>query len=156
MLVETRCVCVCAPACACGWGECAVVCDRFTTQGLSYDVHNSLHHMSPNNRWNPWNYISLAILCKIFTFPHSSSYPPPPFSFLCGLFLHKCAHVCSHTQRHIHPCPPTLFSHLRCPSFVWAQKGQELRGRREEEEEVCGRMRGYGFKCFHSCLEHTM
>lgn len=118
------------------------------------------HHLSPNNTWNPWNYISLAILCKIFTFsslvlifffPHSSH-----FHVGCSLPSHESAHVCTRTQSCIHPSPPTPFSHLRCPSFVWAQKGQELRGRREEEEEVCGRMRGHGFKCFHSCLERCM
>lgn len=34
------------------------------------------HHPSPNNTWNSRNYISLAILCKIFTFSLRTLTPP--------------------------------------------------------------------------------
>lgn len=48
------------------------------------------HHPSPNNTWNSQNYISLAILCKIFTFSLRTLTPP---------FLAPCAFSCACAQK---------------------------------------------------------
>lgn len=76
-------------------GECTVC--RLCTTGLRCRTRvmvftTSFHHLSPNNTWNSLNYISLAILCKIFT-----------FSLPRGSF---CAVSCLNTDTKLHtPLP---------------------------------------------------
>lgn len=63
-------VCMCMQECH-KKGECTM-CRLCTTDlrcRTRVMVFTTLfHRLSPNNTWNSWNYISLAILCKIFTF----------------------------------------------------------------------------------------
>lgn len=53
------------------------------------------HHLSPNNTWNLRNYISRAILYKIFTFSFLTLTPPS----LCP--IHLVVLVSAHTKRHL-------------------------------------------------------
>ena len=103
------------------------------------------HHLSPNNTWNPWNYFSLAISCKIFTFS-SLIFPPRFLAARSRAVARVCACARTHTRTKTRtPCPPHPILTPSLPlCFVWARTRQELRGSREEEEEVCGGMRGHG------------
>lgn len=136
-LESVRCVCLCmhtaqtARVCA----DCVTDLWRRTWVMM---FTTPFHHLSPKNTWNPWNYISLAILCKIFTSTFLHSYPPPSFfiPFFPRVLVCDVPQVC--TCVYTHTCTPVL----------WARKGQELWGGKEGEGEVCGGL--MVFKCFHS------
>lgn len=85
------------------------------------------HHLSPNNTWNSQNYISLAILCKIFTFSFLTLTPPS----LRALCVWLC--LCVHTQKR----------HLS------AQFGLELKGSWSNGGLFAWKNEGV-FKYFHS------
>lgn len=95
------------------------------------------HHLSPHNTWNPWNYISLAISCKIFTF--SSLIFPPRFLAGRSRPSHESAHVHTHirAQRPIHRALRTPFSHLRCPSFFCEPERGRNWGEAERRKRRC-------------------
>lgn len=149
MWVETRCVCV-------------YVHER-PRQGRVCVCARQIYDAGPEL----WCSQLPFIICHLTTHEIHRITSPLPFCVKFSPFLpdffsshfhvgrslpsHGSAHVCVHAKAPYTPCLPTPFSHLHCLSSLWAQKGKELRGRREE---VYGRMRGHGFKCFHSCLEH--
>lgn len=77
------------------------------------------HHLSPNNTWNSRNYISLAILCKIFTFSFLTLTPPSLHPMRLVVL------VCARAQKGIW-----------VPSLGWSWKEAGVR-----EASLSGRMR---------------
>lgn len=87
------------------------------------------HHPSPNNTWNSQNYISLAILCKIFTF--SLRTLTPPFLAPCAF---SCACACAHKKRH-----------LERPVWCWRELRRKLERRRPACVEEWGCLQMFPF-----------
>ena len=136
------CVCVWAWMCGCVWQIYDAGPELWCSQHPFIICHLTTHEIHG---------ITSPLPFRVKFSPFLPSFFPPRLLVSLRVVLGRLTslRMCTHTHTRVHKDPytralPTPFSHLRCPSFVWAWKGQELRGSREEEEEVCGGMRGHG------------